>query len=265
MRTEPCDWPLDYLGGMCDALSNLKEEGEHAKFEDLAVEYLWNWTGRKYGLCEVTVRPCREDCVAGSTFQGDRGAPWTPTLINGKWYNFGCASCVGSRCSCSYVPTLQLPGPVESVIEVQIDGETLSESAYRVDNERFLVRVDGGDWPSCQDLSVDDGEPGSWSVTYKRGIKVPAGGRQAAARLACEFALAAVGDRNCSLPQRVQTITRQGVTVAMLDSFDDIDKGHTGIWVIDSWVASVMRRPRSGIVMSPDYGGARSAPITRRT
>src|SRR3546814_4772015 len=48
-----------------------------------------------------------------------------------------------------------------------------------------------------------------------------------AGRLANELAKAACNDKSCGLPQRVQSITRQGVTVAVLDSFDDIDTGHT--------------------------------------
>src|SRR3546814_8783259 len=67
-----------------------------------------------------------------------------------------------------------------------------------------------------------------------------------------DLAKAACNDKTCGLPRRVQSVTRQGVTVAVLDAFDDIDEGHTGIWLIDSWVASVVRRPRKMRVLSPD-------------
>src|SRR3546814_20637846 len=70
--------------------------------------------------------------------------------------------------------------------------------------------------------------------------------------LAVERAKAACNDKSCGLPRRVQSVTRQGVTVAVLDAFDNIDEGHTGIWLIDSWVASVVRRPRKMRVLHPD-------------
>jgi hypothetical protein len=38
----------------------------------------------------------------------------------------------------------------------------------------------------------------------------------------------------------------------MLDAFDDIEKGHTGIWIIDSWVTSITQPPARSVVLSPD-------------
>jgi hypothetical protein len=260
LQTGPCDWPLLFACGDdaagCEHLDSLPASGREA-FEDMAVDYLWNWTGRKFGPCPVTLRPCRSDCTAGqSTFWGSSGRsrlgmPWTPVLIRGEWFNLGCGFC-GDSCSCSTVSSLTLPGPVSGIVEVEVDGVILDPSAYRVDDARFLVRQDGGIWPTCQDMGLALGEVGTWAVTYERGVPVPSGGQIAAGRLACELARAACGDKTCGLPQRVQTITRQGVTIAMLDAFDDVDKGHTGIWLIDSWVASVTRQPRSMTVMSPD-------------
>lgn len=259
-QTGPCDWPLLFACGTdaagCEHLDSLPASGREA-FETMAVDYLWNWTGRRFGPCDVLIRPCRSDCTAGrSTFWGSSGrgpfgTPWTPVLIRGEWFNIGCGFC-GDDCSCQTVSSLVLPGPVVSVSEVQIDGVVLDPAAYRVDDNRFLVRQDGGIWPTCQDMGSPLGSEGTWAVTYRRGVPVPAGGQIAAGRLACELARAACGDKTCGLPTRVQTITRQGVTIAMLDAFDDVDKGHTGIWLIDSWIASVTRQPRSMTVISPD-------------
>jgi hypothetical protein len=254
----PCSWPIDYSacgGGLPEPLASLPASGV-AVFEEMAATYLWDWTGRKYGQCEVTLRPCRQPCYEGvSTFWGGAGgplaAPFTPVLIQGAWLNIGCGSC-GDTCGCDSTASLRLPGPIASVQQVQIDGEVLSSLAYRVDNGRFLVRTDGGRWPTCQNMNLMDGQEDTWSVTYTKGTAVPKGGQVAAGRLANELAKAACGDKSCGLPQRVQSITRQGVTVAVLDSFDDIDTGHTGIWLIDSWVASVVNRPRKWRVLSPD-------------
>lgn len=104
----------------------------------------------------------------------------------------------------------------------------------------------------------------TFQVTYMRGIDVPMGGQVAAGRLACELAKAACGDNTCALPKRVQTITRQGVTVGLLDSFDDVDKGRTGIWLIDSWVASMnIPQSRAGRVLSPDRRSSSRQPRAR--
>lgn len=264
----PCDWPTDYSacgGGLPEPLASLPASGV-AMFEEMAATYLWNWTGRKFGLCEVTLRPCRQECWQGqSTFWGGGGQlpgqrPFTPVIIQGQWYNIGCGQC-GDSCGCGVTAALRLPGPIASIEEVQIGGEVLDPTAYRVDNGRFLVRQDGGRWPTCQDMSAALGAEDTWGVTYRKGYAVPGGGQVAAGLLANELAKAACNDKSCGLPQRVQSITRQGVTVAVLDAFDDIDEGHTGIWLIDSWVASVVRRPRRMRVLSPD----RMPPRNRQT
>lgn len=256
----PCSWPVDYSacgGGLPEPLASLPASGV-AVFEEMAATYLWNWTGRKYGLCEVNLRPCRQECWQGqSTFWGGSGTglpgsrPFYPVLIRGQWTNVSCGQC-GDDCGCDGTPALRLPGPINSITNITIDGEVLAPSAYRVDNNRLVVRMDGGRWPTCQDMSAPLGEEDTWSILYNRGYPVPAGGQVAAGMLAVELAKAACNDKTCGLPRRVQSITRQGVTVAVLDAFDDIDEGHTGIWLIDSWVSSVVRRPRKWKVLSPD-------------
>jgi hypothetical protein len=83
------------------------------------------------------------------------------------------------------------------------------------------------------------GNPGTWSIEYIAGIPVPKGGQVAAGILAVELGKAALKDSTCALPSRVQTITRQGVTMAILDTFEDLAKGRTGIPRIDMWIQSV--------------------------
>jgi hypothetical protein len=273
MRVEPCDWPLIYCGdgpdGSCSTLANMNPVT--ASFvERAAVSYLWNWTGRQFGTCPVVVRPCREDCGGGgwATYRGrsttnylpysDGGynTPWQPALINGQWYNFPCGNCADS-CSCGYVPTIALAGPVESIEEVKIAGAVLPATDYRLDNFRYLVRIDGGDWPTCQDMTSDVDELGSDSlqVTYNLGLSVPAGGQLAAGMLACELGKAACGNTTCKLPQRLQSITRQQVQMTVLDSYGSMyEYGTTGLWVVDSWVGSILAsNRRSGTrIASPD-------------
>lgn len=250
-------WPVSYAGcGSQDVMEALEDE-QRATFETMAGDYLWNWTGQRFGLCPVLIRPCRATCdPAGSTYWGrgpypnGTGAPWEPVLIAGRWFNLACGVC-GSECSCgAETPALVLPGPVDSITTVTIDGEVIDPATYVLDGN-LLRRLDGG-WPVCQDQTLALTEPGTWAVEYQRGTPVPEGGRVAAGVLAMEFAKAACNDTTCALPKRVQSITRQGVTVAILDAFDDIDKGHTGIWVIDAWIASVTKAQTGGTVTSPD-------------
>lgn len=262
--TGPCEWPVIYpdcgpppegggpvpLPAPLDGMTSEQVE----QFETMAGDYLWRFTEHRFGVCEVTVRLCVQGCAGGhspSTFQG-RGPrvsrTWGPVLIAGEWYNLGCGRC-GDTCGCGGSAPLLLPGPIASVALVTIDGETLPPEAYRVENASLLVRLDGQPWPSC-----------GVEVTYTRGLPVPLGGQVAAGVLTVELAKAFCGDATCGLPRRVQSITRQGVTVAILDSFDDVEKGHTGIWTIDSWIASVRvapAAPRGPVVLSPDAPGVR--------
>ena len=264
MQTAPCGWQISYAGceDMCDALSSLPASGVEA-FEQMAAAYLWNWTGRLFGECEFAIRPCKQECWGDtSTFWGSGPFPglygsWggaagvaRPALIGGLWYNLTCGTC-GDRCSCSHTPQIELPGPVSSVTQVLIDGEVLDPAAYRVDNAQLLVRVDGERWPFCQHMALPPTDEGTWEVTFKRGGPVPVGGQIAAGVLACALAKAACSSA-CELPQRVQEITRQGVSMVMIDPFDGLDNGRTGIWLIDSWVSSVTAAPKPWGVYSPD-------------
>lgn len=278
-----CEWPVDYLE--CDNDTpgagdspigfpgdesgetevNLEEldSVEREKVEDMAGRLLWEWTGRIFGICEVTVRPCRERCAdtyhSSTYFDGPggllRGSGYVPVLIDGRWFNLMCGQCNRSQCACTPgqpVFRVLLPGPVNEIVRVVIDGSDLPPENYRLEG-RALVRTDGEPWPSCQNLNQDKDEVGSWYVTYKRGIEVPAGGQIAAGVLANELYKALCNDQSCQLPQRVQTVTRQGVTVGILDSFEDVREGRTGIWSVDAWIASVNApQKRPGRVYSPD-------------
>lgn len=257
VRTAPCEWPVSYA--QCaeyESWETLPASGQQM-YEDMATEYLWRWTGKSLGICEQTIRPCKQDCYDGqSTFNGGGpfrspygglgGTPWTPVIINGLWYNVGCGRC-GDKCGCGGESPLKIPGPIDSVVSIFEDDVLLDPSAYHVDNNALLVRTDGLRWAEC-----------GMEITYRQGTAIPVGGQVAAGVLAIELFKAACNDKSCGLPQRIQTVTRQGVTIAMLDAFDDIDTGHTGIWIIDSWTASMTKAPQASRVLSPDV--ARHSP-----
>src|SRR5690625_2662114 len=192
-----CEWPVSYAAcGEPDWPkpddSPVEDPAPKELFERMATDLLWNWTGRRYGICEVSIRPCRqqdylgrEDTYSGrgpyTSLPGVPRAGWQPVLIDGSWFNLRCGSCSGG-CNCEWGKALSLPGPAQEIIEILIDGEILDPSKYYLTPWGTLVRVDGGFWPNAQDMSKAPTEPGTWQITYKRGVPVPDGGQIAAGR-----------------------------------------------------------------------------------
>lgn len=252
-----CIWPVVYppcpgdVDGDLPAPLNEWEEPEVLRVEKMAADFLRTWAG-PLGLCPVTVRPCLSNYnERPSTFAGRSGYQFMPVSVRGSWRSLSCGSC-GSVCGCDDTTSLRLPGPIAEISHVSIDGVKLPSTSYRLDNRTTLVRQDGESWPTRQDMSLGQEDVGAWYVEYLMGSPVPEGGQIAAGLLAVEFAKALCKDKSCQLPTRLQSITRAGVTMAILDSFDDLDKGHTGIWLVDSWVSSMNNRPHQSSVMSPD-------------
>lgn len=150
--------------------------------------------------------------------------------------------------------------PVTEITSVHDHEDVVVDpSLYQLRNARRLDRLD-----------PDTGRRAWWpryhfTVAYTYGQPPPAGGVRAAITLAAQIALAAVGSSECRFPKRVTSITRQGVSMAILDPMEFITKGQTGLPDVDLWIASVnpnggRRRPT---VWSPDvdtrdqtYGGA---------
>lgn len=251
----PCNWPIVYTGCSDTTVIEALSPADRSRVEGMAVEYLWNWTLKMFGTCEVTVRPCKVP-MAGSTFWGGQRAWNSPHFSSSMVIPQGCGC--SDSCGCGVgAATQRLPGPVFDVVEVVIGDEVVDPFSYRVDNGSLLVRTDGLTWPRVQNLEANSG-PDTWWVTYHQGLGVPAGGQVAAGVLSRELALALCRSGSCQLPERIQTITRQGITMTLLDPFEGLDDGKTGIWVIDSWVASVTRPPRRASVRSPDFAWPRN-------
>lgn len=259
-----CDWPIRYLdcgdGELPEAVAELSD-GDREVAESMARRLLWNWTGRRFGLCDGTIRPCKviHPSATARFLDGlvDGSYRWGAVSLGGGTFYPCCGMCGLRACGCAPV-SVRLPGIIQEVQEVRIDGTVLDPEAYRLDGLRTLVRVDGGTWPVTQDLDAPPGAEGTWEVDVTYGQPVPDGGQVAAGVLAVEFAKALCQDATCQLPQRVQTVTRQGVTIGtVLDEFEDLEKGRTGIWLVDSWVASEMLAPRGGMVFSVDVPRAR--------
>lgn len=244
----PCGW--DIIGcDDCGALNNLSDEVRTA-VEERAITRLWEWTNKRFGPCPIAYRPCKTKCAETG------GWLWNMPTGSGRRIDLNCGGC-GDSCSCKEVSEIILPGPIAEPLEILIDGVELDLSRVRVDNYNRLVRIDGGRFPTCQDLGAPATEVGTWQVTIAKGEEVPPGGALVAGILACEYAKGMCGDDSCRLPRRVTSVTRQGITIAMLDDFQKLQVGFTGIWEIDDWIATYTTNLRTGPwqmgrVSSPD-------------
>lgn len=217
----------------------------------VASDLLFELSGQRFpGICSDVVRPCRTTCVdGGPRYYGD-------LVDTSSWRWYGSCSCGGDACGCSTLSELTLSGwPLVSVEEVLIDGVALDPSAYRIDDWSRLVRVDGGAWPACQNLGAATTEADTFEVSFTYGSTVPAAGVKAAASLGCQLALACSGGDGCRLPQRVQSITRQGVSMVLLDPFTFFDDGRTGLYEVDLFLAAygpTAKKRWPAMVVNPD-------------
>lgn len=234
----PCDpWPVRWV---CDVSAESPAATRIAV--ESATRILWALTGRQFGTCTTTLRPCRQDCTESWPHGGwDMwGLPTTygyGYLDGMYWYPLGCGGCNSGSCGCERVAETRLPDVVSSVTQVKIDGAVLSPSAYRVDNNRLLVRTDGQQWPRCNNLNKNDTDTGTWSVTAVYGQDVPEGGKLAAGELACEI-LKAMRGEDCRLPAGVTQLVRQGVTISVPDFGDILMHGRTGLYLCDMFIMS---------------------------
>ena len=209
---------------------------------EIATEILWAKSGRQFGECTTTLRPCREDCWGGSWPFYDRWNEWGrswpyPYNWNGQWFNLGCGGCPGS-CSCTVLESVKLPFPATSIVEVKVDGTPLVSGSYLVYDYETLLRVDGGTWPLCNDLNKTDDQVGTWSVTVTTGTEVPALGRLAVGELFAELTLACIGDDACKLPSPVQQLVRQGVSLTFLDPNEMWADGKIGLFNSDLFIST---------------------------
>jgi len=137
--------------------------------------------------------------------------------------------------------------PVRSITQItDLEGNEIDPSEYHLVDHRFVV------FPkrSGQDIFV----------TYEYGVEPNTYGKMAARTLAIQFALLWSGrEDECTLPERVTSVTRQNVSWTILDSQDFIDNLRTGVPAIDMFLKSV--NPSKALlkskVFSPDVTRAR--------
>lgn len=175
------------------------------------------------GLCQKTVWPCNE-C------------------------NCGC-----HPCACGTWSALKLPTdyPIHSIDEVKIDGVALAANDYRLDNGKWLVRMDGERWPLCNSFNLPNTSSSEVTVKYTVGREVPIELKMAASELVCELKKACEGSADCKLPSHVQSITRRGVEMEVYDVAALLVNGMTGIPMVDHALKVHGNCSQQGMVFDP--------------
>lgn len=207
--------------------------------QDFAYTFLNAATGRQFGECVMTVRPCGwNTCNTGIEWLGWSwgGSVWQPYILNGLWYNAACG-CAG-LCSCIPDCAVRLDGPVNTIIEVRIDGVVVDPSTYFVMDQQWLVRASNSDdcWPECADMNAVPGE--GFEVTYTRGRPVPTALLNAASKLACEWVKSCTGDSSCRLSSWVVAMSRQGTDFQFVNPVELITRGLTGLKEVDMLITA---------------------------
>ncbi|MEV6399982.1 hypothetical protein AB0M39_35210 [Streptomyces sp. NPDC051907] len=242
----PCAWPLDTA-----CAPNFPDDPsdwtpQHVTAVEIATDMLWRRTAGRYGLCPELIRPCRRSCTPdhhGTGFLFDPRGSSAPDQY-GRWVEHGC-SCRTESCSCQPSCVIRLPGPVNAVAEVRVDGQVIPADQYtlaRRTGYADLIRaggLEGPCWPTCQDLEKPITAAGTFSVLYLRGKPVPVAGMRALGSLASEIYKQCTGASGCRLPDRVKTVTREGVTYDIFDPGEWLENGLTGLRDVDTWLRTV--------------------------
>lgn len=212
---------------------------------------LYNLTGQLWsGETEDIIRPTADESPGADTwypYDGYSGVTGRAGMYSwpGMWGVCGCNRT--TVCGGNTVSELLLPGwPVVSITEVKIDGVVVTSAHYKLQDRRRLVyRPQLGEtrqgWPCCQDVTLDVTEANTWQVKYRWGVAPPPYWKDLAAMLGCQLYLSMVPSRSgeCRLPKRIQSISRQGVTIAVIDNYDVFVKGLTGLPEIDMAITAL--------------------------
>lgn len=202
-----------------------------------ASDLLFYASAQRFDSCQATIRPCRRECFDNVLWSGswwEYGTWPRPALINGQWYNLTCGTC-GDNCSCTPLSEVYLPGPVQHIVQVTVDGVILTPDVdYRLDDYRKLVRL-GDIWPLCNDLNRDISQTDTWSVTAVYGEPLPALGKLAVGELLVEITKDMLCG-SCNLPAGVTNVTRQGISMTLEASQELVKADLFGMRWVDRFI-----------------------------
>jgi hypothetical protein len=256
------------VGGPCTPWVTLAEAQEVPDADKLdpdlldemctvASEILYKLSGRQYaGVCTDTVLPLqRWYNIEGNQYFSPAWTNWR------SWWgvhNYACGRPPERAGGCGPLSEITLGVyPLRTIVEVRIDGQVIDPTTYRIDDHRWLVRVDQTgpqSWPCCSNLAADPlTDLNTFQVIDTWGTAPPVSGVRAAKRLAIELAKGESGEP-CNLPQRVLTLQMQGVNYTLLDPLTFLDEGKTGIYLVDLFLHAVNPNglARRASVLSPD-------------
>lgn len=198
----------------------------------VASQLLWSMSGRKFnGITTVTERYI---CASRAYRLGASSRNYTPELVGGDVYNipFDEFDDYAEITTDGMSPStrLRLRGrPVVRIHSVRNrEGSIVDPANYYLVDHSTLQAKAGTAWAPC-----------NIEVTYTYGAPPPASGKAAARVLATEFIKLWSGDDDCALPQRVTSVSRQGVNYTILDNQDFIEEMRTGLYVVDLFLKSV--------------------------
>lgn len=146
-----------------------------------------------------------------------------------------------------------------------------SINQIRVGRERRVIPED--EWELYNGSSVRPADGASWRVTgeieitYTAGAYPPEAGKRAARVLANELLLSRIDPGTCRLPERVTSISREGISMSVIDPQTFMEKGKTGIYEVDLFLNAVnpsgaKTKPR---VTSPDLPQVRRINVGQPT
>ena len=141
-------------------------------------------------------------------------------------------------CGCGPYEVIHLTAdyPILGITEIRIDGVVLDPATYRLEENARVVRVDGEQWPSCNNMGLTAGpttQGAEVEVEYTVGRVPPIELLMAVQELVCELKKACSGDATCALPAHVRAVSRRGTSFEVENVFTLLESGLTGNPIID--------------------------------
>ena len=205
---------------------------------------LWVMSGRKYsGVCVATEA---YSCEGGFPCCGGAAAAPFEYAAAEAWMQQHTGSPGWGRSPGQRVLFLR-NRPVRELLSLSVNGVEADLSLFSVYDRAFVAPAS----LSCCDPMFD---PCCAVVSYSWGTKPPVVGRLAVLELADQFVKAVECPSECKLPERITSVSRQGVSFQVFDPQDFLNEGRTGLYSVDLFLKTVnpdgaKRRAR---VFSPD-------------